>query len=305
MTRLRRSPRQRRRGAREAANRFVASSRDAIERQRHLAGRAVRGQHAQAGLPASPRAGAPRRGRLGGGRVLLGRRARRPAGPPGVELRRRLLRMLISAAPERAARPGPPHAGRGARPRRGRAHLRDRAPARLRCARRRATRLRSHLARDGRGRPHRQPLPGLAGPRRAERWVVADLGAGPKAWRMTLTFPVLNAGPRVVFVVDRSRQGRCAARDPGRRHRTFQRPASTARPVRVDRRRGRGGAGGLTDAALDLADHRDRGRHRRLRRRRGRHGAPIGSRRPRHEHRALPGLARPRVDRPGRARARG
>jgi 6-phosphogluconolactonase len=34
-----------------------------------------------------------------------------------------------------------------------------------------------------------------------ERWVVANWAPGPQAWRMTLTFPVLNAGRDVIFVV--------------------------------------------------------------------------------------------------------
>ena len=34
-----------------------------------------------------------------------------------------------------------------------------------------------------------------------ERWVVGNWAPGPQAWRMTLTFPVLNAGRDVIFVV--------------------------------------------------------------------------------------------------------
>jgi 6-phosphogluconolactonase len=34
-----------------------------------------------------------------------------------------------------------------------------------------------------------------------ERWVVANWAPGPRAWRMTLTYPVLNAGREVIFVV--------------------------------------------------------------------------------------------------------
>jgi 6-phosphogluconolactonase len=34
-----------------------------------------------------------------------------------------------------------------------------------------------------------------------DRWVVANWAPGPSAWRMTLTFPVLNAGRDVLFVV--------------------------------------------------------------------------------------------------------
>jgi 6-phosphogluconolactonase len=35
-----------------------------------------------------------------------------------------------------------------------------------------------------------------------DRWVVANWAPYPQAWRMTLTFPVLNAGHRVVFAVE-------------------------------------------------------------------------------------------------------
>ena len=174
-----RRPRQRRRGGSRGREPVHRDRRGRHRAPGHRAGGAVGGQHAEAGLPAPPRAGATRRGRLVGGRVLLGRRARGPAGPPGVELRRRLLH-ADQPAPERPARSGPPHAGRGARPRRGGARLRDRAPARVRRPRRRATRLRPHLARDGRGRPHRQPLPGLAGPRRDGALGRAELGAGAR-----------------------------------------------------------------------------------------------------------------------------
>ena len=35
----------------------------------------------------------------------------------------------------------------------------------------------------------------------ADRWVVANWAPGPKAWRMTLTFPVLDAARELLFVV--------------------------------------------------------------------------------------------------------
>ena len=34
------------------------------------------------------------------------------------------------------------------------------------------------------------------------RWVVGTWAPGPQAWRMTLTYPVLNAGRRVIFAVE-------------------------------------------------------------------------------------------------------
>jgi 6-phosphogluconolactonase len=34
------------------------------------------------------------------------------------------------------------------------------------------------------------------------RWVVGNWAPHPRAWRMTLTFPVLNAGKRVIFAVE-------------------------------------------------------------------------------------------------------
>jgi 6-phosphogluconolactonase len=36
----------------------------------------------------------------------------------------------------------------------------------------------------------------------AERWVVGNWAPFPQAWRMTLTYPVLNAGRRVIFAVE-------------------------------------------------------------------------------------------------------
>lgn len=44
-------------------------------------------------------------------------------------------------------------------------------------------------------------FPGSSGLREKERWVVATWAPGPAAWRMTLTFPVLNAAREVMFLV--------------------------------------------------------------------------------------------------------
>ncbi|HET6380069.1 MAG TPA: 6-phosphogluconolactonase [candidate division Zixibacteria bacterium] len=44
-------------------------------------------------------------------------------------------------------------------------------------------------------------FPGSAGLDEQERWVVAHYAPGPDAWRMTLTFPVLNAAREALFVV--------------------------------------------------------------------------------------------------------
>lgn len=44
-------------------------------------------------------------------------------------------------------------------------------------------------------------FPGSTALDERERWVVANWAPGPQAWRMTLTFPVLNAGRDVIFVV--------------------------------------------------------------------------------------------------------
>lgn len=43
-------------------------------------------------------------------------------------------------------------------------------------------------------------FPGSAALDEIERWVVGNWAPGPEAWRMTLTFPVLNAGRDVIFV---------------------------------------------------------------------------------------------------------
>ena len=44
-------------------------------------------------------------------------------------------------------------------------------------------------------------FPGSAALDVTDRWVVANWAAGPRAWRMTLTFPVLDCGREVLFVV--------------------------------------------------------------------------------------------------------
>ncbi|HSM38493.1 MAG TPA: 6-phosphogluconolactonase [Candidatus Limnocylindrales bacterium] len=44
-------------------------------------------------------------------------------------------------------------------------------------------------------------FPGSAGLEERRRWVVAHHAPGPDAWRMTLTFPVLNAAREAMFVV--------------------------------------------------------------------------------------------------------
>lgn len=44
-------------------------------------------------------------------------------------------------------------------------------------------------------------FPGSRALEERERWVVGNWAPGPEAWRMTLTFPVLNAGRDVIFVV--------------------------------------------------------------------------------------------------------
>jgi 6-phosphogluconolactonase len=44
-------------------------------------------------------------------------------------------------------------------------------------------------------------FPGSAALEVADRWAVANWAPGPQAWRMTLTFPVLDAAREVLFVV--------------------------------------------------------------------------------------------------------
>jgi 6-phosphogluconolactonase len=45
-------------------------------------------------------------------------------------------------------------------------------------------------------------FPGSTALDETERWAVANWAPFPQAWRMTLTFPVLNAARRVVFAVE-------------------------------------------------------------------------------------------------------
>ena len=47
-------------------------------------------------------------------------------------------------------------------------------------------------------------FPASAGLEERRRWVIANFAPAQDAWRMTLTFPVLNAGRGVLFVVDRA-----------------------------------------------------------------------------------------------------
>jgi 6-phosphogluconolactonase len=44
-------------------------------------------------------------------------------------------------------------------------------------------------------------FPGSPGLEERRRWVIADFAPSQNAWRMTFTFPVLNAGREVLFVV--------------------------------------------------------------------------------------------------------
>ena len=44
-------------------------------------------------------------------------------------------------------------------------------------------------------------FPGSLALEETQRWVVANWAPAPEAWRMTMTFPVLNAGRDVIFVV--------------------------------------------------------------------------------------------------------
>ncbi len=44
-------------------------------------------------------------------------------------------------------------------------------------------------------------FPGSAGLEERHRWAIANFAPSQQAWRMTLTFPVLDAGRAVLFVV--------------------------------------------------------------------------------------------------------
>ena len=44
-------------------------------------------------------------------------------------------------------------------------------------------------------------FPGSAGLEERRRWAIANFAPAQDAWRMTLTFPILNAGREVLFVV--------------------------------------------------------------------------------------------------------
>jgi 6-phosphogluconolactonase len=68
------------------------------------------------------------------------------------------------------------------------------------------------------------------------RWVVANWAPGPEAWRMTLTYPVLNAGRRVVFVVIGADKAEAfAGVQAGRSEYPAQRVAATDTEWLVDR----------------------------------------------------------------------
>ena len=89
-------------------------------------------------------------------------------------------------------------------------------------------------------------FPGTAALDETERWVVANWVPSRDAWRMTLTFPVLERGARDPVRRDRRGQGRCAGAGPLRRRRSCPRPGSSGAAVRwiVDAAAAR--PGGLT-----------------------------------------------------------
>ena len=55
-------------------------------------------------------------------------------------------------------------------------------------------------------------FPGSAALDERERWVVANWAPGPEAWRMTLTFPVLEAARHIIMVVTGSDKAKAIAR---------------------------------------------------------------------------------------------
>ena len=189
--------------AEAAADRIVAAARNAIRRRGRfriaLSGRL----DAAAGVRAARRAAAGRGGRLVAGRVLLGRRALRPARPPRVQLRRR------SRA---AARPPPRRASRvpstACRPT---CRIASGRRARYQAQIARAFGTSPDAARPpafdlvwlGMGRDgHTASLfPGSTALEERRRWVVATWAPGPAVWRMTLTLPIINAARTALFVV--------------------------------------------------------------------------------------------------------
>ena len=125
--------------------------------------------------------------------------------------------MLIAQLPERA--PGPVHRMPAEAPDLDAAALlyESELRARLRRARRRTAGLRPDLAGDGPGRPHRQPLSRARRPSTSASGGWSATGRPcSEAWRMTLTFPVLDAARRVALRrrTGRTRPMRCAPSAP-------------------------------------------------------------------------------------------
>ena len=138
-------------------------------------------------------------------------------------------------------------------------------------------------------------FPGSTAVGETERWVVGTWAPFPNAWRMTLTFPVLNRRRAGRLRRRGGEQGRCAARHPCRRLGPPGR-ACRRRPGRVARRRAAAAKAGRPDRCPRSSGCSSRSPPA------GRlpaSGGPRGSRyrsreRAGHQHRALPRLARPR-----------
>ena len=150
-------------------------------------------------------------------------------------------------------------------------------------------------------------FPGTLALEEAERWVVGNWVPHMDAWRMTLTFPVLNAGKRVIFAVtgadkaDALRAIRAGGSGlPAERGRGPSTSSGSSTPPPP------ASAARLTDAAAGLAGRRARRRSRRYRR----FGWPAWQLVPRArvarpQHRALPRLARAQRARAAGTDARG